>query len=47
MYFTQYFCYYSDEEKRYVWLAEKLQECEAVKNEEFWEKTFSWMIYVR
>lgn len=47
LYYTQYFCYYSDEEKRYVWMAEKFQEeLEIVKKQEFWEKTLSWLIYV-
>ncbi len=47
LYFTQYFCFYSDEEKRYIWLAEKFQdELPIAKKQEFWEKTLTWLIYV-
>lgn len=46
LYYTQYFCYTNEEEKRVVFLAERLQELTLVKNAEFWEKAFAAMIYV-
>lgn len=46
MYYTQYFCFYSDEERRYVWMAEQFQQLDIAKKEEFWEKACAWILYV-
>ena len=46
LYYTQYFCYADEEEKRFVFLAEKLQEIPLAKNEGFWIRAFVAMIYV-
>lgn len=46
LYYTQYFCFANEEEKRYVFIAERLQEMPLAKSEEFWVKAFVAMVYV-
>lgn len=46
LYYTQYFCYPDDEQKRFVSLAERLQELPLAKSEDFWIKAFVAMIHV-
>ena len=46
LYYTQYFCYFNDAERRYVFMAERLQELPLVRTLDFWEKALSAMIYV-
>lgn len=46
LYYTQYFCYLNDEEKRYVFLGERMQDLPLVKHQDFWERAFAAMIYV-
>ena len=46
LYYTQYFCYADEEQKRFVFMGEVLQELTLAKNEDFWVKAFVAMIYV-
>lgn len=46
IYYTQYFCTPMEEERRYIWMAEKLQELPAIKELEFWKRSFNKLIYV-
>ena len=46
LYYTQYFCYASDQEERFVFMAEKLQELPLAKSEDFWVRAFVAMVYV-
>lgn len=45
-YFSQYFCYTDEAEKRFVFLAERLQQLSLIKSKEFWENTLTGLVCV-
>jgi uncharacterized membrane protein YgaE (UPF0421/DUF939 family) len=47
VYYTQYFCTPLEQERRCVWMAEKMQELPETKELDFWKSSLNKLIYVR